>query len=218
MDRLAQIPVAVSRAPGHQICFRRHATDRVTFQAEDGPHVLASACRRIFTRFVDLTPSQPQDPSRAGHAAGLARLGAASAGPAPSSSGTRFELHPPSNLQWSERSVSNIVRLRGTFNRHPSSTLRLQGKLDGQFSNILRDWPFRASCGCGAGSSGHCEPASAPGRARASISSHLRLRFRIGRPTRAPQRSSAGSNVATSAVRCFRAPSCFESSERTPSP
>ena len=41
---------------------------------------------------------------------------------------------------------------------------------------------FRVFCGSGAGSSGHFEPSAAPGRARAAISSHLRLRARLERP------------------------------------
>ena len=51
-----------------------------------------------------------------------------------------------------------------------SSIRRLRGRLAR---------PFRASCGSGPGSSGHLEPAAAPGQARAAISSQLRLRARL---------------------------------------
>ena len=77
---------------------------------------------------------------------------------------------------WLERHPSSILRFRGRLERHPSSILRLQGRLERHFSSILRLW---------AGSSGNFELFAAPGRARAAISSDLRLRARLERPNAA---------------------------------
>ena len=74
---------------------------------------------------------------------------------------------------WLERHPSSILRFRGILDRHPSRILRLRGGLERQFPAI------RSS---GVGSSSHFEPSAAPGRARAAISSHLRLRARLERP------------------------------------
>ena len=79
----------------------------------------------------------------------------------------------PAPPGWLELHPSSILGFWGRLERHPSSILRLRGKLDWHFPNILR---LRA------GSSGNFEPSAAPGRARAAISSHLRLRARLERP------------------------------------
>ena len=113
-----------------------------------------------------------------------------------------------------ERHFSSMLRLQGRLERHPSSILRLQGKLERHPSSILRfrggsrgacrafcgsragsSGTRRVFCGSGVGSSGHFEPSAAPGRARAAISSHLRLRARLERPYAANSgisRSQAG--------------------------
>ena len=99
-----------------------------------------------------------------------------------------------------ERHFSSMLRLLGRLERHPSSILRLRGGSSGicrafcgsgaDSSGTRRAFcgsgadssgTFRVFCGSGAGSSGHFEPSAAPGRARAAISSHLRLRARLER-------------------------------------
>ena len=83
----------------------------------------------------------------------------------------RLERHLSSILwlrSWLERHFSRILRLPGRLEQHFSSILRLRARLEQHFSSILRlrgklERPFRASCGSGAGSSGHFEPAAAPG-------------------------------------------------------
>ena len=94
-----------------------------------------------------------------------------------------------------ERHFSSMLRLLGKLERHPSSILRLPGGSSGtcrafccsgaDSSGTRRAFcgsgadpiaTFRIFYGSGAGSSGHFEPAAAPWRARAAISSHLRLR------------------------------------------
>ena len=72
-----------------------------------------------------------------------------------------------------ERHFSSMLRLQGRLERHLSSILRLRG---GSANSI---GTFQIFCGSGSGSSGHFEPSAAPGRARAAISSHLRLRARL---------------------------------------
>ena len=75
-----------------------------------------------------------------------------------------------------EHHFPSILWLRSKLERHFSSMLRLRGKLE-QHSSLSNT--FRAFCGSGASSSGHFEPAAAPGQARAAISSHLRARGRF---------------------------------------
>ena len=103
-----------------------------------------------------------------------------------------------------ERHFSSMLRLQGRLERPPSSVLRLQGRLERHPSSILRfrggsrgarrafcgsragsSGTRRVFCGSGAGSSGHFEPSAAPGRARAAISSHLRLLGGLEQPFRA---------------------------------
>ena len=110
-----------------------------------------------------------------------------------------------------ERHFSSMLRLLGRLERHPSSILRLRGGSSGicrafcgsgaDSSGTRRAFcgsgadssgTFRVFCGSGAGSSGHFEPAAAPGRARAAISSHLRLRARLERPYAANSGISRG--------------------------
>ena len=118
-----------------------------------------------------------------------------------------------------EQHFSSILRLRGRLEQHFSSILRLRARLEQHFSSILRfrgrlERPFRASCGSGAGSSGHFEPSVAPEQARAALfdSSHvssilqlrarleqhfssiLRLRGKLERPFRGSCGSGAGSS------------------------
>ena len=84
--------------------------------------------------------------------------------------GCGLELHFSSMLRLYgrlERHLSSILRLRSRLERHPSSILRLRGRFDRHFSSIVR---FRGEL------ERHFEPSAAPGRARAAISSHLRLR------------------------------------------
>ena len=103
-----------------------------------------------------------------------------------------------------ERHFSSMLRLLGRLERHPSSILRLRGGSSGtrrafcgsgaDSSGTRRAFcgsgadssgTFRVFCGSGAGSSGHFELFAAPGRARAAISSDLRLRARLERPNAA---------------------------------
>ena len=110
-----------------------------------------------------------------------------------------------------ERHFSGILRLRGRLDQL-SSILRLRARLEQHFSSILRrrgklERPFRGSCGSGAGSRGHFEPAAAPGQlevgnvGRCTVfeqpsranSSALAEPSEFEWPFRAPQRSRAGS-------------------------
>ena len=80
--------------------------------------------------------------------------------------------------------------LPGWCERHPSSILRYWGRLGWHPSSILQFWgehtrPFRASCGCGAGSSSHFEIDAAAGWARAAISSQVRLQGDLEQPFQA---------------------------------
>ena len=71
---------------------------------------------------------------------------------------SRVSRGEPSGL---ERPAS--VRLWARLEQHFSGILRFRGKLER---------PFRASCGSGAGSSGHFEPSVAPEQARAALFEH----------------------------------------------
>ena len=103
-----------------------------------------------------------------------------------------------------ERLFSSMPRLLGKLERHPSSILRLRGGSSGTrrafcgsgadssgtrqaFCGSGADTSdtFRVFCGSGAGSSGHFKLFAALGRARAAISSDLRLRSRLERPNAA---------------------------------
>jgi len=97
-----------------------------------------------------------------------------------------------------ERHFSSMLRLQGRLERHLSSILRLRGgssctrrsfcSSGADSSGTRRAFcssgansigTFREFCCSGASSSSHFEPSAAPGRARAAISSHLRLRARL---------------------------------------
>ena len=110
-----------------------------------------------------------------------------------------------------ERHFSSILWLQGRLQRHPSSFLRIRGGSSGTrrafcasragSSSTRRVFcdpgadsisTFRVFCSSGAGSSGHFEPSAAPGRARAAISSHLRLWARLERPYAANSGISRG--------------------------
>ena len=84
-------------------------------------------------------------------------------------------------LGWLELHPSTILRFRGGCGTHRAFCG------SGADSRGTR----RVFCGSGAGSSGHFEPSAAPGRARAAISSHLRLRARLERPYAANSSSSS---------------------------
>ena len=73
-----------------------------------------------------------------------------------------------------ERHFWSILRLRGRLEHHFSSILRLRARLEQHFPSILRlrgklERPFRASCGSGAGSTGHFEPFAAPGQVLTTV-------------------------------------------------
>ena len=81
--------------------------------------------------------------------------------------------------------VANVGRC-GVFEARPSRTEPARAAIS------------RASCGSGPGSSGHFEPAAAPGQARAVISSQLGLQARLERPFRGNSGSGPGSMSQTS--------------------